>query len=203
MERGSDQTDDRTAAAAEAVTSASDAQADHLWAQRHQVLYRCQLSTRYHRRRERFFDWMDRATNAVALIAGSAAFAGAANPQSVQIAAVAVTGAAAFSLVFGFADKARRHSALAEGYKRTEADVFRAGDYDFTEAQLNGWRARIAEIEAGEPPALRPLVVLCQNDIAVAANQMKLVTKLPLHHRLLAHFVDFDVLDKKDSLAAT
>lgn len=195
MERGADEANHRAATSAEAVKM-SDAQADHSWALRHDTLYRCQLSTRYHRRRERFFDWMDRATSAVALIGGSAAFAAAAETNVVKLAAVAVTGTAAISLVFGFADKARRHAALAESYKRIEAEILRAGDYDYTERQINAWRARIAETEAGEPPVLRPLVVLCQNDIAAAANQHEKVTALAWYKRLFAQMVDFDVDDK-------
>lgn len=80
MERGADQSDHQAATAPEAV-GLSDAQRDHLWNLRHAALYRCQLSTRYHRRRERFFDWMDRAANAAALIGGSAAFAAAGQPE--------------------------------------------------------------------------------------------------------------------------
>lgn len=197
MKRSANRANYRAAAATEAVTL-PDAQADHEWGLRHDALYRCQLSTRYHRRRERFFDWMDRATSAIALIGGSAAFAAAtaARLGVVQIAAIAVTSAAAISLVLGFADKARRHAALAESYKRIEAEILRAGDYDYTEQQINAWRARIAETEAGEPPALRSLIVLCQNDIAAAANQHDKVTALVWYKRWFAQMVDFEINDK-------
>ena len=186
MERGTHSTDD-------SATNSSEAVADHLWEERYQVLYRSRLSSMYHRRRERFYDWMDRTSTAVALFAGSAAFASATNPHIVQIAGAIVTFAAAVSLVFGFADKARRHATLAESYKRIEAEVYRVGDYDYTEAQINAWRSMIAQAETNEPPILRPLVILCQNDIAVSSNQLDKVSKLAWHKRLLAHFFDFDV----------
>lgn len=196
MERGADQTDNRATPAPEAV-KVSEAQADYLWGLRHQALYRCQLSTRYHRRRERFFDWADRAANAVALVGGSAAFAAATQPELVRWAALGVAAASVCALVFGFADKARRHAALAESFKRIEADILRAGDYDFTEAQVNAWRAQLAETEAGEPPVLRPLVALCQNDIAAAAGQPHRMTTLPWYQRALAQVVDFEVNTEK------
>lgn len=192
MERGANQPDHQAATAPEAL-GLSDAQRDHLWELRHAALYRCQLSTRYHRRRERFFDWMDRAANAAALIGGSAAFAAATQPGLVRWAALVVAAASIGALVFGLADKARRHAALAENFKRVEADILRAGDYDYTEPQVNAWRAQLAEIEAGEPPVLRPLVVLCQNDIAAAAGQHERVTALPWYKRVLGQWVDFEV----------
>lgn len=197
MERGTDQANHRTEAAPQEVTI-SEAQADHLWGVRHHALYRCQLSTRYHRRRERFLDWMHRATSAAALIGGSAAFAAATQPAVVRWAALAVAVTSVCALVFGFADKARRHAALAESYKRIEADILRAGDYDFTEAQVNGWRAQLAETEAGEPPVLRALVVLCQNDIAGAASEPQKITDVPWHQRLFAQVIDFDVNTKAE-----
>jgi hypothetical protein len=40
------------------------------------------------------------------------------------------------------------------------------------------------------------LVVLCQNDIAAAANQHEKVTTLAWYKRLFAQRVDFDVDDK-------
>lgn len=192
MERGTSEAGNDAGAQAQAL-GMSDEQADHLWGLRHRALYRCRLSTLYHRRRERFFDWLDKANNAVALIGGSAAFAAAADPAAVSIAALAVTVAGAMALVFGLAEKARRHAALAESYKRIEAEIVRAGEYDFTEAQVNGWLARVAETEGAEPPPLRPLVVLCQNDIAVSSNQLDKVTELPAYQRWLAQWVDFEV----------
>lgn len=39
-----------------------------------------------------------------------------------------------YKSLFGFADKSRRQAVLTEGFKRIEADILRAGDYDFSEA---------------------------------------------------------------------
>lgn len=184
--------DDCTSRADDQPAPTTEAVADHLWEMRHQTLYRSQLSAQYHRRRERFYDWLHRSSLAVALFSGSAAFAAAAHPALVQTAGALVALATLVALVFGFSDKARLHAQLAEQFKRIEAEVYRAGDYDYTEAQINEWRARIAHAEAQEPPMLRPLVVLCQNDLAVSAGQYGRVRPLPLHQRVLAHFVDFD-----------
>lgn len=197
MERGACETDGRAAAKAEEVGGMSEAQRDFLWDVRDHVLYRSGLATRYHRRRERFFDILDRATRAVALIGGSAAFAAAAKQiELAQWAGLIVAVAGALALVFGFGEKARRYSGLAEAYKRLEADVLRVGAYDYTEEQVNEWRARVAEIESGEPPPLRVLVVLCQNDIAVALNQPGKVTNLPLWKRVLGQVMDFEINEK-------
>lgn len=175
-------------------TAQTEAVADgaYLWGKRHSALYGCALSSRYHRSRERFFDYLDRAANAAALIGGSAAFASASDADLVRAASAFVTFAAIISLVFAFAAKARRHASMAEQYKRIEADILRIGDFDYTEEQVNSWLARIAETEATEAPTLRTLVSLCQNDLAIAANQPEKVIEQPWLKRLLAHIFDIE-----------
>lgn len=187
MECRTDAEDHNSAPEADAVGDSA-----YIWEKRHDVLYRCALSSRYHRRRERFFDLLDRATNAAALIGGSAAFAAAADTSLVKVAGAAVACTGALALVFSFADKARRHASLAEDYKRVESEIMRCGDFDYTETQVNAWRSRIAEIESVEPPTLRTMVSLCQNDIALAANQPEKVIPQPFIKRVLAPFFDIE-----------
>lgn len=165
---------------------------DFIWEKRHATLYRCALASRYHRSRERFFDLIDRVVVAASLIGGSTAFALAAQEHLVQWAGAAVAVASSLSLVFAFGEKARRHSALAERYKRVEAEIMRVGEFGYTEEQVNGWRAAISEIESNEPPTLRTLVSLCQNDIAIAHNQFDKVVNQPWRKRLFAHFFDIE-----------
>ena len=180
----------RTDITSDNTSYSSEETEDHLWEQRYQILYRCRLSARYHRRRERFFDLMGRFATAIALFSGSAALAAAGTPWAVQIAAVMVVFSTILSLVFGFSDKARQHSTMAESYKRIEAEMHRAGDYDYTERAINIWKSQIAEIESGEPQTLRTLVTLCQNEIAAAENQPDKIIPVPMLQRMFAHFFD-------------
>jgi hypothetical protein len=197
MERGTSQETDDDATKAQEV--AEDLQSgEYFWKLREGTVYRCRLSSRYHRRRERFYDLADRITNAVVLIAGSAAFAAAANADFVKVAGLLAALAGATTLVFGFSEKARRHSGFASSYKLIESEILKVGDFDYTEEQVNAWRSRIAEIESGEPPALRALIVLCQNDIAIAEGEWGKFTQLPRHKEWFAHLVDFKVDEKSN-----
>lgn len=190
MECRTHSADDDPGTETEKVSEVTDS--DYIWTKRFEVLYRCALSSRYHRRRERFFEFFERATNASALIGGSAAFAAATNAELVKIAAAVVASTSVVGLVFSFADKARRHASLAECYKRIEAEILRHGDFDYTEEQVNNWRAMIAETEANEPPTLRTLVSLCQNDLAIAANQPEKFVAQPFIKRALAQYFDIE-----------
>lgn len=171
----------------------SDEAADHRWGRRHRMLQRVEISTLYHRRRERFFDKWDKLTNVTALIAGSTAFGQAlSSPEIVQVAGAITALAAIVALVYGFAEKARRHASFAAEFKTLEGDIRASGEEPSTK-QLDDWEARIARIESGEGAPMRALVVICQNEIATAQGNMKYVTPLPGHVRLLAQYFDFDV----------
>lgn len=194
MERGTDKANGRAQAKAEEIRL-TEAQLDHLWNERESILFRVVLNSRYHRRRERFFDGLERCTQAVALIGGTSAFAAVSTDWMVMVSGALVAVSGAVALVFGFAEKARRHAALAEAFKRLEADVLASSDYDLDEAQIMGWRGKRAEIESGEPPALRPLILMCENDMDVARGESSKVINLPPWLRIAGYFFDFDVSD--------
>ncbi len=89
---------------------------DYLWKKRYEALYRAQLSVLYHRKRERFFAFWDRAVTAVAIVGGSAAFAGLGGPDLVRWAAAVVAVTSTMGLVYGLAERARRHGDLARQF---------------------------------------------------------------------------------------
>jgi hypothetical protein len=62
-------------------------------------LYRAQLSALYHRKRERLLAFWDRAPKAVAIIAGSAAFANLGGPEAVKWAAAIIATTPTLALV--------------------------------------------------------------------------------------------------------
>lgn len=61
----------------------------------------------YHQERQRIFELRDGGVKAVAIFAGSIAFANVANKIIIQGCAAAITLSSAGSLVFGFGSKAR------------------------------------------------------------------------------------------------
>ena len=163
---------------------------DYLWQRRYEILYRTQLSVLYHRRRERFFAFWDRTIAAVAIVCGSAAFAGLGGPDAVKGAAALVAVTSTVGLVFGLAERARRHSDLARQFLTLEAAMLRVGERDCTEAQVSQWAAEARMVEAGELPALGLLVLDCQNELAQARGEPGHVHPLTWWQHLTMHFSD-------------
>lgn len=165
-----------------------DQEADYLWNKRHDVTYRVELSALYHQKRERFFDLCEKLSKVTALVGGSAALYKVASHDAVSVIAGVITIASAFSLVVGFSEKARRHAELVRSFKQIQADILRKGDRDVDEADVSEWAARVASLEASEPPALGALVRICQNEIAGAQGGE--VRAIGWWRRPLAHLVD-------------
>lgn len=164
-----------------------------IWHRRHEILYRLELSVLYHQKRERFFELWDKLSKAVAVIGGSAIMSKI-SPDMLFIVAGIITVTSTLSLVFGFSDRSKRHSELARNFRQLEADVVRKGESGVSESDVNVWKEKTHQLESQEPPALGALVILCQNELAVAANQSEKVVKMPCHERWLAQFIDFHPL---------
>ena len=169
----------------------TDAQADHLWVRRCSAIYRSRLSTLYHRKRERFFDGVDKLSSAATAVAATSAVALLLREnQSLDSAAAVLTAALSLvPLIFNPAMKARHHAELAAEFKRVLADAERAGQH-WTAAQCDAFAARIIEIEAAEPAPLGGLIADCQNQMELAAGNGK-AANLGLVGHALKHFFDF------------
>jgi len=165
-----------------------DATGTQMWQERHDLRYQARLSVLYHRKRERFFDLCDKAVKAVAVIAASSALTplvtGAYFP-AVQLLIVVTTTAA---LVFGWSDRARRHSDFAMSYAQIERAMVAAGVSDFSTDDLKRWAAELYEVQAGEPAALHGLVQVCQDELDMAAGAHVEPKRLGLMRKLSAHF---------------
>jgi hypothetical protein len=170
---------------------------DYLWHKRHTVLYRTELSTLYHQKRERFFSVCDKLGSAVGVIGGSAALASLSNPALLAWIALAITVVSSAALVIGFSDRARRHADLAKDFRQLEASIVARGERDFTEQDVSTWDASTRMLESAEPPALGALVVLCQNELARAQGHDGHVVQMNWMQRSFSHFVDFNVSASK------
>lgn len=175
-----------TAVAAPALTAK---EWKHVWERRNEILYRIELSVCYHRKRERYFDFLDKGAKAVAVIGGSAAFANLGGKHDwLQLSAAAVTITSTLSLVMAFSEKARRHAELASRFSMLASSVVAKGDRNFVESDLNDWASRTREIEAAEPPTLGTLIQICEYELHTARGQYY---KLPsIWKRAFAHLVD-------------
>ncbi len=172
---------------------------DYLWEKRHAVLYRTELSTLYHQKRERFFQVCDKLGSAAGVIGGSAALASLSNPALLAWIALVITVVSAAALVIGFSDRARRHADLAKDFRQLEAAIVGRGERDFTEQDVSAWDASARMLESTEPPALGALVVLCQNELARAQGHDGHVVHLSFMQRTLAHLFDFSTHAHKNA----
>ncbi len=178
-----------------------------LWNLRFALLYRCELSVLYHRKRERFFELCDKFCKGISLLGASAVTVKAtALSSEIDLAlwgGLLVTFVSTAALVLSFSDRARRHSDLASKAGSIISSVVVAGECDLVEKDINLWRGQLSQLESTEPHTLSVLVVLCQNEIAIASGQMDKVCPQPFYKRLLAHLIDFSISTKPESKSAT
>lgn len=133
-----------------------------------QLEFSVSVSVRYHSKRRAWFDALARWPSVVSLIAGSAAFVsisqGMPTLATVASAATALFGGA--NLVFGFAERARRHDELVRKFTLLAAEI--AETASPSHSDLRRWMGAKYRIEAEEPSPNNVLNVLCHNEEAEA-----------------------------------
>jgi hypothetical protein len=157
----------------------------------HNLLFGVRRSIRYHNRRRRFFDGFDRFVKVLSVIGGSAAVAavvGSVPGLAVTLASI-VAILSAISLVVGPAQAARLHEDLAKRFSKLEYDIVRSNTPD--ENQVNNFVAERLLIESDEPPIMRVLDIVCQNELceAMGYDESELY-KVGLVQSLFAPFID-------------
>jgi len=173
--------------------SVTDKELDHAWNKREDALYRAELSALYHQKRERFFELLDKLGKASAVFGGSAALWKIGNPDLVSQIAAFITVSSALSLVFSFSERSKRHSELARGFREIAGDIVGTSDFAIRDSKASEWMGKVCALEAKEPPALSALVVMCQNELAIARQAT--IYPQSFHVRCLAHFFDLPRLN--------
>jgi len=129
-----------------------------------QLEFSVSVSVRYHSKRRSWFDALARWPSVVSLVAGSAAFVsisqGMPTLATVASAATALFGGA--NLVFGFAERARRHDELVRKFTLLAAEIAETATPSHSE--LRRWMGAKYRIEADEPTPNNVLNVLCHNE---------------------------------------
>ena len=168
------------------------------------LLFGIRRSVRYHMRRQRFFDRLERIGALASLVAGSSTVVtllARVDERLVLAAAAATAVAGASAVIFTPGLRARQHNDLARDFIALEQDLVRAGDA-VTPERLAELKARRLQIEAAEPPILRVLDAMCHNELLTALDgdegQRASITRL---QRWLANWADFraDRLRKQHS----
>lgn len=157
------------------------------------LLWGVQRSSRYHARRQAFYDRWRRVTAGIGVIFGSVAATDLLHEggHAVAVAAafvVAVT--SALDLVVGTADMAWTHRELRRRFLALECAIQRAPE-EPTEADVHAWQDERLAIEADEPPIYVALDLLCENEMARADGRPDRV-KLPRWATVTAHWLHWE-----------
>jgi hypothetical protein len=169
----------------------SEARKKWLWDQQDDLEHRICLSAAYHGRKERFFNIWERLFQAAAALTATAAFADLSG-RDTPIAkwfALAAAVASIIPLVFNLAGNAQRHGQLKAGFKSIQGMLYASGS-ELPEDQINTMKAKVAELESGEPAAMPGVVLTCQNEIAT--RERKMVYPLNFWERCIMHFYPMD-----------
>jgi hypothetical protein len=135
------------------------------------VLWAAQISSRYHARREAFFERWSRVTAATGVIFGSTAVASAFGDLKslapfIAFGGALVAAASAVDLVVGTATMARRHDDLRKRFLQLEAKI--RATREPSENDIVAWESERLIIEMDEPPRYVGLCLLCENELGRA-----------------------------------
>jgi hypothetical protein len=155
----------------------------------HDICYVARVSYNYHRRRQRYWDLMNKETQALGILLGAGTMTKALEAYVPWFGA-AISGIGLLSLVYAYSDRQVQHRDLADEYARFLAEIAQKGQREYSESDLGEWEARQQLINAKEPPTLRTLTVICENEERQALGQ-EIIVRPNWFKRLLADIFSF------------
>lgn len=159
---------------------------DELWSLRYNLLYKTQVSYRYHKKFEAFFGKLDRLIKAATVLVGPAIAVPFFQERWVWIAFL-ISSLGLISLVFSLDSKMHRHQIFAEKFMTVASEILRTTLGDLSEEKITRWQAETAILDASEPPSHRVLVTVCQLEQDTAEG-LPARTKVFWLSRKLAYF---------------
>ena len=169
---------------------ASDEAYASAWKHRCDAHYKAMVSYRYHRKRQRFFDLLDKWTKALTVIAGASLLSEPIK-QSVPVVALGISVIGLLSLVFGYGDRKQSHKELAESFANAVAKIEDTAHALLTPQLVASWNSDVSAIGAKEPPQLHALVTICEREQSIANGHPDHVPQLPFIERFAADWVSF------------
>lgn len=160
------------------------------WQERGELFENLQISLRYYRRREWFFDKCEKLCNSLTVIGGTAVVSQVFTEWPLALGAfIAITGT--LPLVFGFAEqRALFRSLAAKTCKQIGEIEAHSALADVTDEWLELVKRAYAKLQAEEPPTLAILTLMCEQDHFVSRRIYNKVKPIPWWVRAFAHFGD-------------
>lgn len=168
----------------------TDAMWAALWERRHDALYKANITARYHRKRQRFFDLLDKSTKAATVLLG-ASLLGEPIKKYLPFVAACISGLGLLALVFGYGDRKQAHKELAEAATLLVAKIEEVPTALLTDALTTQWLAEHSRLNSREPPSLKTLVILCEREQAIANGHPEHVPMPNWFKRALADVLSF------------
>lgn len=165
-----------------------DEQWQFLWQSRCDVLHKANVTARYHRKRQRFFDLVDKGTKAATVLLG-ASLLGPAVQSHLPWVAAAISGLGLLALVYGYADRKQSHKELGEAVLMLVAKIEEVPSAGLTVDLAAQWQAEHSRLTAREPPALKTLVILCEHEQSVQSGHAGHIPLPRWHKRVLANWL--------------
>lgn len=169
-------------------TKATPELSDDLWGRRCHLLHVAYVTYRYHRKRQRFFDLIDKGTKSATVLLG-ATLMGDMFKTNVPVAASAIAGLGLLALVFDYGDRKQAHKELAEQSIALAGRIEETAAGGITDAAVAAWTVEQARLNAKEPPALKTLVIICEHEEAASKGHPEHVPLPGWPRRLVADFV--------------
>ena len=157
----------------------------------HEARYLAKLGFLYQRKRERFFDLADKITKALTVLLGASLLA-AFIKEYVPIIGAIVSSIGLLSLVFGYTDKKQKHKELADSYAELQSRI-ESTCHRCNIEMVASWLQELQKLNSKEPPTLGTLVVICQNEIAIAEGHLGSVVPVSWYKQFFANWRDFPI----------
>lgn len=162
--------------------------ADGLWKLRCETLFHVQVQLRYNRRRQRFFDLLDKITKSVTVVLGATLIGQSLKEYSFYFGS-GVTALGLLALVFGYGDRKQQHKELAEQAANLASEIVSVPASHLDEIQVAAFAARRANLLNKSPPPLKTLTVICEYEQSAADGHPGHIVQPCFCRRLLADFV--------------
>ncbi|CAN7556373.1 hypothetical protein LJR074_004006 [Acidovorax sp. LjRoot74] len=159
------------------------------WEKRLNTLHRAWVQVRYHRRRQRFFDFLDKGTKAITAVLGGASIVGSQLKEVGPLVGPSIALLSLISLVYTYSDRKQTHKELAEQFAGVVASIELTPESLESAEEVAKWASDYARIVAKCPPALKTLTIICEREQSISDGKRPTVDPPGLLARLFSDFL--------------
>ncbi|GAB2721689.1 hypothetical protein [Comamonas sediminis] len=159
------------------------------WDVRSEILNWANITYRYHRKRQWFFDLCDKVTQSASIVMGLSLF-GKTVQDHLPYVGFSIACLGVMALVFTYADRKQCHRELADLSRELAGEIAPIVDAQLTDKLITHWERIRTKIELREPPTLKTLAAKCEWEQACVEGHEDIAKKLKVSPfaQLFMHF---------------